>query len=142
MAATVCQGQLNALSDAARRDKQHSYTEGTERRVLRSLDQLRRRTTYAQWNGPLLAEAVGDVTADHVWRIPRKHQIQLQRRRSWCISTDAEFAPRAAEVVGLYLNPAEKALLRSVDEKPHIQALERTQGFLRLPDGTDRDYWT
>ena len=90
---------------------------------------------YAQWNGPLLAEALGDVSTDHVWRILRKHQIQLQRRRSWCISTDPEFGPKAADVVGLYLNPPENALLLSVDEKPHIQALERTQGFLRLPDG-------
>ena len=90
---------------------------------------------YAQWNGPLLAQALGDVSTDHVWRILRKHQIQLQRRRSWCISTDPEFGPKAADVVGLYLNPPENALLLSVDEKPHIQALERAQGFLRLPDG-------
>ena len=50
-------------------------------------------------------------------------------------STDPEFGPKAADVVGLYLNPPENALLLSVDEKPHIQALERAQGFLRLPDG-------
>jgi hypothetical protein len=88
---------------------------------------------YAQWNGPLLAEALGDVSTDHVWRILRKHQIQLQRRRSWCISTDPEFGPKAADVVGLYLNPPENALLLSVDEKPHIQALERAQGFSASP---------
>jgi transposase len=90
---------------------------------------------YAQWNGRLLAEALGDVSADQVWRILRRRQIQLQRRRSWCISTDPEFGPKAADVVGLYLNPPENALVLSVDEKPHIQALERAQGFLRLPDG-------
>jgi hypothetical protein len=38
-------------------------------------------------------------------------------------------------VVGLYLNPPENALVLSVDEKPSIQALERAQGYLRLPDG-------
>ena len=84
---------------------------------------------------PILAEALVDVSTDQVWRILRKHQIQLQRRRSWCISTDPEFGPKAADVVGLYLNPPENALVLSVDEKPHIQALERAQGFLRLPDG-------
>jgi transposase len=128
------EGRLNALSDAARPGKPHTYTEETERRVLRLLDEAPPEG-YAQWNGPLLAEALGDVSADHVWRILRKHQIQLQRRRSWCISTDPEFGPKAADVVGLYLNPPENALLLSVDEKPHIQALERAQGFLRLPDG-------
>ena len=38
-------------------------------------------------------------------------------------------------MVGLYLNPPENALVLSVDEKPSIQALERAQGYLRLPDG-------
>ena len=75
------------------------------------------------------------MSTDQVWRILGKHQIQLQRRRSWCISTDPEFGPKAADVVGLYLNPPDNALLLSVDEKPHIQALERAQGVLRLPDG-------
>ena len=79
--------------------------------------------------------ALNDVSADHVWRILRKHEIQLQRRRSWCITTDPEFGPKAADVVGLYLNPPEKAVVLWVDEKPHIQALQRAQGFLRLPDG-------
>ena len=122
-------GRLSGLSDAARPGKPHTYTEETERRVLRLLDQSPPEG-YAKWNGPLLAEALGDVSADHVWRILRKHQIQLQRRRSWCISTDPEFGPKAADVVGLYLNPPENALVLSVDEKPHIQALERAQGFL------------
>jgi transposase len=45
------------------------------------------------------------------------------------------FGPKAADVVGLYLNPPENALVLSVDEKPSIQALERAQGYLRLPDG-------
>jgi hypothetical protein len=49
---------------------------------------------YASWNGRLVAEALGDVTADYVWRVLRKHGIQLQRRRSWCVSTDPEFGKR------------------------------------------------
>ena len=111
-----------------------AFTDETERRVLRLLDQPAPEG-YAQWNGPLLAETLGDVSTDHVRRILRKHQIQLQRRRSWCISTDPEFGPKAADVVGLYLNPPENALLLSVHEKPHIQALKSAEGFLRLPDG-------
>ena len=65
----------------------------------------------------------------------RSHRTSLKRRRSWCISTDPEFAAKAADVIGLYLNPPENALVLSVDEKPSIQALERAQGWIRLPDG-------
>jgi transposase len=126
--------RLNALSDAPRSGKPAQYTGDTERRVLTLLDQPPT-SGYAQWNGRLLAESLGDVSDDHVWRILRKHKIQLQRRRSWCISTDPEFGPKAADVVGLYLDPPVNALVLCVDEKPHIQALERAQGFLRLPDG-------
>ena len=128
------ENRLNGLSDEARSGKPATYNDETERRVLQLLDEPPP-DGYGQWNGRLLAEALADVSADQVWRILRKRQIQLQRRRSWCISTDPEFGPKAADVVGLYLNPPEKALVLSVDEKPHIQALERAQGFLRLPDG-------
>lgn len=65
----------------------------------------------------------------------RKYGIQLERRRSWCESTDPEFARKAADIVGLYLDPPENAVVICVDEKPHIQALERAQGWLRLPNG-------
>jgi transposase len=51
------------------------------------------------------------------------------------VSTDPEFTQKAADIVGLYLNPPEDAIVISVDEKPAIQALERAQGWLRLPDG-------
>jgi len=128
------EGRLNALGDASRPGKPRTYSDDTERRILQLLDQPPP-DGYGQWNGRLLAESLGDVSNDQVWRVLRKRQIQLQRRRSWCISTDPEFGPKAADVVGLYLNPPENALVLSVDEKPHIQALERAQGFLRLPDG-------
>jgi len=51
------------------------------------------------------------------------------------VSTDPQFAQKAADIVGLYLEPPENALVICVDEKPAIQALERAQGWLRLPDG-------
>lgn len=126
--------RLSALSDAPRPGKPHKYTEETESRVLALLDSPAPEG-YSQWNGPLLAQALGDVSSDHVWRLLRRRGIQLQRRRSWCITTDPEFGPKAADVVGLYLNPPENSVVLSVDEKPHIQALQRAQGYLRLPDG-------
>jgi transposase len=125
---------LAGLHDAPRSGKPKTYAEATEQRLLALLDNPPPQG-YSQWNGRLLAEALGDVSDDQVWRLLRKHKIQLQRRRSWCISTDPEFGAKAADVVGLYLNPPDNAVVLCVDEKPHIQALERAQGWLRLPNG-------
>ncbi len=66
---------------------------------------------------------------------PAAQAASLERRRSWCISTDPYFAQKAADIVGLYLHPPQNAIVLCVDEKPHIQALERAQGWLKLPDG-------
>jgi transposase len=126
--------RLAALSDAPRPGKPQKYTADTEKRILALLDQPAPEG-YAQWNGALLAGELKDVSCDQVWRILRRYGIQLQRRRSWCITTDPEFGPKAADVVGLYLNPPEKAVVLCIDEKPHIQALQRAQGYLRMPDG-------
>jgi transposase len=104
-----------------------------EKRILEKLDEPAP-AGFAQWNGPLLAQAL-DLNVHQVWQVLRRRGISLQRRRSWCVSTDPEFASKAADVVGLYLNPPENAIVLSVDEKPHIQALERAQGWLKLPDG-------
>jgi transposase len=128
------QRRLDGLGDAPRPGKPKAYDDKTEKRILTLLDAAPPEG-YSQWNGRLLAEALGDISDDQVWRVLRKHQIQLERRRSWCISTDPEFGPKAADVVGLYLSPPENAVVLCVDEKPHIQVLERAQGWLRLPNG-------
>lgn len=127
------QSGLDGLKDAPRPGQRRRYLPADERRILRMLDQPPP-SGYAQWNGRLLAKALS-LPANFVWKILRCHGIQLQRRRSWCISTDPQFAEKAADIVGLYLDPPENALVLCVDEKPHIQALERAQGYLKLPNG-------
>ena len=57
------------------------------------------------------------------------------RSKSWCESNDPDFAAKAADVVGLYMAPPKNAIVICVDEKPSIQALERAQGYLKLPNG-------
>lgn len=126
--------RIEGLRDAPRAGKPGIYGAETERRILAMLDEPVPEG-YACWNGPLLSAALGDVDAQFVWKVMRKHGIQLQRRRSWCISTDPEFAPKAADIVGLYIDPPENAVVLSMDEKPGIQALERAQGWLKLPNG-------
>lgn len=125
---------LGALQDAPRPGAARRYDAAVERRVLAALDH-RPPKGHATWTAKLLARVLGEVPVHHIWRILRRHGIQLQRRRSWCISTDPEFAPKAADIVGLYLDPPQGAVVLSVDEKPHIQALERAQGYLRLANG-------
>jgi transposase len=82
-----------------------------------------------------MAQALGDVSDQHIWRFLRRHKIDLSGAKSWCQSNDPDFVPKAAEIVGLYLDPPEDAIVLAVDEKPHIQALERAQGYLKLKDG-------
>jgi transposase len=128
------QFRLAGLEDAPRPGKAAKYNQETEKRILAQLA-CSPPAGYATWTGKLVAKALGDVSQHQVWRVLRKHSIHLQRRHSWCISTDPQFTQKAADVVGLYLNPPENAVVISVDEKPAIQALERAQGWLRLPDG-------
>jgi hypothetical protein len=71
---------------------------------------------FARWTGPLLAEALGDVDVQYVWRFLRNHKIDLVARKSWCESNDPNFTAKAANVVGLYVAPPEKAIVLCVDE--------------------------
>ena len=127
------QAGLKGLQDKPRSGKPSKYTPSTEKSILAALDKPPPKG-YATWTGPLLAEKLG-ISDHYVWRILRKHQISLARRRSWCISTDPEFVPKAAAIVGMYLDPPENAVVLCVDEKPAIQALQRAQGWLKLPNG-------
>ena len=90
---------------------------------------------YANWTGPLIAKALGDVHVQYVWRFLRAQKIDLSGRKSWCQSDDPEFAAKAAQIVGLYMAPPDNAIVLAVDEKPSIQALERAQGYLNCPTG-------
>ena len=122
------------FSETGNRGAAAKYTAATDRRILAQLDQ-RPPDGYANWTGPLLAEALGDVNVQYVWRFLRAQKIDLSGRKSWCVSNDPEFAAKAAEIVGLYMAPPENAVVLAVDEKPSIQALERAQGYLKLPNG-------
>ncbi len=72
-------------------------------------------------------QAVSPATVYRIWR---KHKLQPHRVESFKFSTDPEFAPKVRDIVGLYLNPPDKAIVLSVDEKSQIQALDRTQPIL------------
>ncbi len=127
--------RTNGLADVSRPGVTPLYNNAElEKRILEMLDKPAPKG-YATWTGPLLAQSLGDVSEHKIWRILRQLNISLTRRHSWCVSTDPEFVPKAAAIIGLYLDPPQNAVVLSVDEKPAIQALERAQGWLRLPNG-------
>ena len=61
--------------------------------------------------------------------------MQPHRTESFKFSSDPQFAPKFGDIVGLYTNPPDKAIVLSVDEKSQIQALDRTQSILPLRPG-------
>src|SRR5450755_1574079 len=125
---------LRGLRDQSRSGKPVRYDTAFRNRVLAMLEETPP-PGMSHWDGPAVAEKL-DASVHAVWRVLRREGIYLQRRRSWCVSTDKEFAPKAAEVVGLYLNPPLNAVVLSVDEKPSIQAIERASGYVETDSGT------
>jgi transposase len=125
---------LEGLKEKRRPGKKPIYGKATNKRILSLLDRPPPKG-YARWTGPSLAEALGNVGVQYIWRFLRAQKIDLAGRKSWCESNDPEFAAKAADVVGLYIAPPENAIVICVDEKPSIQALERAQGYLKLPNG-------
>ena len=81
-----------------------------------------------------MAEQTG-VNKDTINRVWQSHQLKPHLHKSFKLSRDAKFLEKLTDVVGLYLNPPEKALVLCVDEKSQIQALDRTQPGLPLKRG-------
>lgn len=121
------------LQDQPRPGKPVTYGAAFRDRVLSLLEQPPP-AGMSHCDGPAVAEKL-NASVYAVWRVLRRDGIYLQRLRSWCVSTDKEFAPKAAEVVGLYLNPPINAVVLSVDEKPSPQAIERSSGYVETDSG-------
>ena len=81
-----------------------------------------------------MAEAVG-VSETTVRRIWKAHGLKPHLTRTFKLSNDKQFAEKLEDIVGLYINPPEHALVLSCDEKSQIQALDRTQPGLPLKKG-------
>ena len=88
----------------------------------------------SRWTTRLLAREV-DLTSGCVSDVLRRNGLKPHRVRTYKVSRDPEFVAKVRDVVGLYLNPPEHAVVLSVDEKTSIQALERTQRPLPLRTG-------
>ena len=86
------------------------------------------------WTASTMAEAVR-ISPSSVLRIWRAHRLRPHRMRTFKLSKDPQFAAKLRAIVGLYLDPPAHAVVLSVDEKPQIQALDRTQPGLPVKKG-------
>ena len=111
--------------------------------VLATLDPPPDKLGVTHWSSRLLGEQLG---ISNVWvaKIWRKWGLQPWRRETFKFSTDPELETKVRDVVGLYLNPPDKAVVLSIDEKSQIQALNRTAPILPmrpgLPEKATHDY--
>ena len=103
-----------------------------ERVVIRTLESLPKDATH--WSTRSLARSCG-MSRMAVHRIWRAFMLQPHRTETFKLSTDPLFIEKVRDIVGLYLNPPDKALVLCVDEKSQIQALDRTQPLLPLRPG-------
>ena len=86
------------------------------------------------WSARVMAKAVG-IAVSSVQKIWQAHGLKPHLVRSFKLSNDPAFTEKLVDIVGLYLDPPDRALVLSVDEKSQIQALDRTQPGLPLKKG-------
>jgi transposase len=112
--------------------------------VLATLEAPPAELGVTHWSSRLLAEHLGGISNVWVAKIWRDWKLQPWRSETFKFSTDPELEAKVRDVVGLYLNPPEKAVVLSVDEKSQIQALDRTAPILPLrpglPERATHDY--
>lgn len=89
---------------------------------------------HTHWSTRVLAKelGIGHMTVQRIWKA---NQLQPFRIHTFKVSNDPQFAEKVVDIVGLYLEPPEHAIVLSVDEKTQIQALDRTQPTLPLTPG-------
>jgi transposase len=100
--------------------------------VYKTLHEKPPRGTH--WSIRKMAAASG-LSRSSIQRIWQAHQLKPHRVKTFKLSNDKHFAEKTQDIIGLYLNPPDKALVFSVDEKSQIQALDRTQPGLPLKKG-------
>lgn len=128
------EGVAGLVSDRPRsgRPKQISATD--EAAIVDRTLQSRPPKDATQWSTRLMAEVTGHHHAT-IARIWRRHGLKPHLVRTFKLSTDPDFIPKLRDVVGLYLDPPERAVVFAFDEKSQIQALDRTQPGLPMKKG-------
>jgi transposase len=126
--------RLDGLLDEPRPGRPRTVTdEQVEEVITTTLESAPRDATH--WSTRSLAAELG-MSASAVQRIWKAFGLQPHRQESWKLSKDPLFVDKVKDVVGLYLDPPERAVVLCVDEKSQIQALDRTAPILPMLPGT------
>ncbi len=120
---------LDGLRDAPRSGRPPKHDAAVWQRLQTTACQQPK--SQGRWSVRTLARELG-LPPSTVHAMLNASELQPHRIRTFTFSPDPEFEPKLLDIVGLYLNPPENALVLCVDEKPGIQALDRTQPLLPL----------
>ncbi len=126
------EGGLEALDDRPRAGRPKELDEVAI--VLATLEEPPEHLGVTHWSSRLLARKLGisNVAVANVWR---KWGLQPWRSQTFKFSTDPELDAKVCDIVALYLNPPDKAVVLCIDEKSQIQALDRTAPILPMRPG-------
>jgi transposase len=138
--ATVCKwrerfrvSRLEGLLDEPRPGAPRSITDAqVEEVVTATLESMPKNSTH--WSSRLMAEKAG-LSQTAIVRIWRAFGLQPHRVENFKFSKDPQFVEKVRDIVGLYMNPPDRAIVLCVDEKSQVQALNRTQPMLPLAPG-------
>jgi transposase len=126
--------RLDGLTDEPRPGQPRRITDAqVEEVIVKTLESTPKDATH--WSTRSMAREVG-LTQSAVLRIWKAFGLQPHRQDAWKLSKDPLFIAKVRDVVGLYLNPPERAVVLCVDEKSQIQALDRTAPILPMLPGT------
>ena len=121
---------LAGLAEKHGRGRKESYTPAQRRRIVETVCRKPKKG-LSRWSVRTLAKHLG-IDKDKIHRVLKEHDLHPHRLRTFNFSPDPQFAEKLLEVVGLYMDPPENAVVLCMDEKTGIQALDRTQPLLPL----------
>jgi putative transposase len=128
------QSGMEGLRDQSGRGVKAKYKEEDKARIIQKACE-KPKGGYTNWSQRRIAKALG-VSQSTVQKTLKEHALKPHKVEYWCgKNTDPEFEEKMLNVIGLYLNPGENAIVLSVDEKTQIQALDRSQPELPMRSG-------
>src|SRR3954462_833676 len=129
----ISEGVAGLLRDKPRPSRVAPLAQATIDRVV-ALTATEPPHEATHWTAAAMAAAVG-ISVSSVQRIWRAHGLAPHRMRRFKLSNDPDFVPKLRDIVGLYVDPPDHAVVLSLDEKSQIQALDRTQPGLPMKKG-------